>query len=65
MNGWVFFNNLLFGLIAGITMGFVRFSHNTDSDEPAYITAWMVGNVIGWVLVAAFFFRICNLEGLF
>jgi len=65
MNAWVFFNNLLFGCLAGFTMGFIRFSQDTDMDEPAYTTAWIVGNLIGWVSIAALLIRIYNLEGLF
>jgi len=65
MNTWVFFNNFLFGLLAGFTLGFVSFGHNTDEDEPAYITAWIMGNLLGWVLIAALLIRVYHLEGLF
>jgi hypothetical protein len=51
MNGWVFFNNLMFGYITGLTMGFLKSSHYTDTNQPAYITAWHVGNVAGWATV--------------
>ena len=65
MNGWIFFNNLLFGCLAGLTLGFVRLSYDTDDDESAYLTAWIVGNLIGWVLIAALLIRVYHLEDLF
>jgi hypothetical protein len=47
MNGWEFFNNCLFGFIIGLTMGFVKSPNCTDTDQPAYVTAWHVGVVAG------------------
>ena len=61
MNGWVFFNNLMFGFLTGLTMGFVQSSHYTDTDQPAYITAWHAGNVAGWatiISIAVYLFQI-------
>ena len=65
MNGWIFFNNLLSGCLAGFTMGFIRLEYHDDLEEPAYITAWIVGNLIGWVTIAALLIRVYHLEGLF
>ena len=63
MNGWVFFNNLMFGGITGVTIGLIQ--STPDTDQPAYITAWYTGNIIGWILAFAILIRIYNLEGLF
>ena len=63
MNGWVFFNNLIFGFVTGLTIGLIQ--STPDTDQPAYITAWHVGNIIGWILAFAILIRIYNLEGLF
>jgi len=60
MNPWVFFNNLLFGYVTGLTMGFIKSSHYTDTDQPAYVTAWHVGAIVGWTTVASTLLYLVN-----
>jgi len=60
MNGWIFFNNLMFGSITGLSLGFFRSSQYTDKDQPAYVTAWHIGAIAGWTTTLSVFFYLIN-----
>ncbi len=60
MNPWIFLNNTMFGYLTGLTMGFFESSHYTDTNQPAYVTAWYVGAIAGLSTVASVLFYLIN-----